>query len=111
MRISGLSVGAGGLASVTKQIATVLKERHPGLVVIDSFKALHAFADSNSDFREFLYELAGMLSAVAVSSLWVGEYGEAEIGSLPEFAVADAILNLATEGSASERCAFLQSGN
>jgi circadian clock protein KaiC len=93
----GAVVGAGGLASVSKQIATVLKERRPGLIVIDSFKALHAFADSNGDFRQFLHELAGMLGALAVSSLWVGEYEEAEVGSLAEFAVADAILSLTSE--------------
>jgi circadian clock protein KaiC len=65
--------------------------------VIDSFKALHAFADSHSEFRRFLHELAGRLSAFPVASLWVGEYEEAEVGSLPEFAVADAIVDLATE--------------
>ena len=93
----GAVVGADGLTGVTKQIAAVLKERRPGLIVIDSFKALHAFAGSHRDFREFLHELAAMLGALAVSSLWVGEYEEAETGSLPEFAVADAILSLSSE--------------
>jgi circadian clock protein KaiC len=103
----GAVVSTGGLASVTKQIAAVLKERRPRLVVIDSFKALHAFADSNGDFREFLYELAGMLSALAISSLWVGEYEEAEVGSLAEFAVADAILNLAAKSVGQREMRFL----
>ena len=40
----------------------MLKERRPGLIVIDSFKALHAFADSRSEFRRFLHELAGRLT-------------------------------------------------
>jgi circadian clock protein KaiC len=103
----GAVIGTGGLAGVTKQIATVLKERRPGLVVIDSFKALHAFADSNGDFREFLHELAGMLGALAVSSLWVGEYEEAEIGSLAEFAVADAILSLTSQKAGQRAIRFL----
>ena len=90
----GAIAGSDGLAGITERIATVLKERRPGLVVIDSFKALHAFTDSLGDFRDFLYQLTGMLSALAVSSLWVGEYEAAEIGSLAEFAVADAILSL-----------------
>ena len=34
---------------------------------------------------------------IPVASLWVGEYEESEVGSLPEFAVADAILDLAIE--------------
>ena len=42
----GATVSNDGLGGVARQIATVLKERHPGLIVIDSFKALHAFSDS-----------------------------------------------------------------
>jgi circadian clock protein KaiC len=103
----GAVLGAGGLAAITKRLTAVLKERRPGLIVIDSFKALHAFADSNSEFREFLHELAGMLGAFAVSSLWVGEYEEAEIGSLPEFAVADAIIRLSSERAGQRAIRFL----
>ena len=87
----GSTVSRDGLAGVTRQIAAVLRERRPGLVVIDSFKALHAFADSAGEFRRFLHELAGRLTAYPASSLWVGEYNEADAGSLAEFAVADAI--------------------
>jgi circadian clock protein KaiC len=93
----GPVVSDDGLAGVTKRLTAVLKERRPGLIVIDSFKALHAFADSQSEFRKFLHELAGRLGAFPVSSLWVGEYAAAEAGSLAEFAVADAIVGLSTE--------------
>jgi circadian clock protein KaiC len=103
----GSVVGGGGLGGVTKQIGMVLKERQPGLIVIDSFKALHAFAGSEGEFREFLYELAATLSALAVSSLWVGEYGSAEVGFLAEFAVADAIVDLATEKAGQREIRFL----
>lgn len=103
----GAVVGTGGLSGVTGRIATVLKERRPGLVVIDSFKGLREFADSNGDFREFLHALASMLSALSVSSLWVGEYEEAEVGSLAEFAVADAILHLTTERAGQREIRFL----
>ena len=103
----GAVVATDGLNGVTKQIAAVLKERRPGLIVIDSFKALHAFAESEGEFREFLHELAGMLSALAVSSLWVGEYESAEIGSLAEFAVADAIVDLATQQAGQREIRFL----
>jgi circadian clock protein KaiC len=103
----GAVVTTGGLGGVTKHVAAVLKERRPELIVIDSFKALHAFAENEGEFREFLHELAGMLSALAVSSLWVGEYGEAEIGSLAEFAVADAIVDLATERAGQREIRFL----
>jgi circadian clock protein KaiC len=104
----GSTVNSDGLAGVTKQITTVLRERHPGLVVIDSFKALHAFADSDSGFRRFLHELAGRLSAYPASSLWVGEYEDAEAGALAEFAVADAILSLTTQRAGQREIRFLQ---
>jgi circadian clock protein KaiC len=100
-------VSNDGLAGVTRQIAAVLRERHPGLVVIDSFKALHAFAETRGDFRRFLHELAGRLTAYPASSLWVGEYSEAEAGSLAEFAVADAIVSLAAERIGQREIRFL----
>jgi circadian clock protein KaiC len=73
----------------------LIKQRRPGMIVIDSFKALSAYAEG-AQFRQFLHDLAGRLSAFAASSLWIGEYGEEEIGVAPEFAVADAIICLST---------------
>jgi circadian clock protein KaiC len=84
-----------GLAGVLERIATLIKERRPAIMVIDSFKALSAYA-SDRDLRPFLHELAGRLSASPVSSFWVGEYSEEEVAVAPEFAIADAILLLAT---------------
>jgi circadian clock protein KaiC len=103
----GSTVSNDGLAGVTRQIAAVLRDRHPGLVVIDSFKALHAFAGSGGEFRRFLHELAGRLSAYPASALWVGEYNEVEAGTLAEFAVADAILSLVAEKAGQREIRFL----
>jgi circadian clock protein KaiC len=83
-----------GLAGVLDRVRNLIRERRPGLIVIDSFKALHPYAESSSDFRRVLHDLAGMLSAYPVTSLWVGEYGLDEIAVAPEFAVADAIIVL-----------------
>lgn len=104
----GATVTSQGLAGVARQIGAVLKERQPGLVVIDSFKALHAFADNSGEFRRFLHELTGRLSAYPAASLWLGEYEEAEVGSLPEFAVADAIVDLAAERVGQREIRYLQ---
>jgi circadian clock protein KaiC len=90
----GATVSQHGLTGVTDQIAAAIKERRPGLMVIDSFKALHAFAGDHADFRRFLHELAGRLSAFPAASLWVGEYDDGDIASMAEFAVADAIIDL-----------------
>jgi circadian clock protein KaiC len=103
----GEALSSGGLAGASSRITAVLEERRPQLIVIDSFKALHAFADTYGEFRKFLHELAGRLSAAPMASLWIGEYEEAERGSRPEFAVADAILDLATERFGQREIRFL----
>jgi circadian clock protein KaiC len=103
----GATAGTDGLAGVTRHIMSVLTERRPALIVIDSFKALHAFAENHTEFRRFLHELAGRLGAFPVSSLWVGEYEKTEAGSLPEFAVADAIVDLANEKFGQREIRFL----
>jgi circadian clock protein KaiC len=89
--------GEDGLAAVTERIAALIKERRPGLIAIDSFKALAAFADDARDFRRFLHDLAAMLTAFPATSFWIGEYGDQEARTAPEFAVADGIISLATE--------------
>ncbi len=104
----GATLNTGGLAGVTAHIARVLKERRPGLIVIDSFKALQAFATDHGAFRKFLHELAGRLGAFPAASLWVGEYEDTEIGTMAEFAVADAIIDLTTARSGSADLRFLQ---
>jgi len=104
----GATVNRGGLAGVVEQIARVVKERRPGLIVMDSFKALQAFADSYGEFRKFLHELAGRLGAFPAATLWVGEYEDAEIASMAEFAVADAIVDLTSERIGQREARFLQ---
>ena len=89
------TVNEGGLAAVLEQITTLIKERRPAILVIDSFKALSAYAD-DGDMRPFLHELAGRLTAAPLSSFWVGEYAEEDMRTAPEFAVADGIISLAT---------------
>ena len=77
--------------------ALLLRERRPGILIIDSFKALAAYADSHRDFRSFLYQLAADTGAVAGSSFWLGEYDLDTITGEPEFAVADSILGLGSQ--------------
>jgi circadian clock protein KaiC len=104
----GQTVSSEGLAGVAEQVAATLRQRRPGLVIIDSFKALRAFADSNGDFRRFLHQLAGRLTAFPAASLWVGEYEPADAALLPEFAVADAIVELAILRAGQRDMRFLE---
>jgi circadian clock protein KaiC len=103
----GAVLNEHGLAGVLEQVSDLIKQRRPGMIVIDSFKALSAYAEG-AQFRQFLHDLAGRLSAFATSSLWIGEYGEDEIGVAPEFAVADAIICLSTARAAEREARFLR---
>jgi len=97
-----------GLSGVLSHVDQLIKQHHPGLVVIDSFKALHAFAADPAEFRRFLHDLAGRLSALAASSFWVGEYDAADSSEAPEFAVADAIIALGTTRVSERETRILQ---
>src|SRR4029450_2845693 len=90
-------LGSKGLTAVVERVDALLKERRPAIMVIDSFKALGPYATDQGAFRRFLHSLAGQLSAFPVTSLWIGEYDPSELSTAPEFAVADAIVSLASD--------------
>ena len=104
----GATLNRAGLPGVAEHLARVLRDRRPGLIVIDSFKALQAFASGYGEFRKFLHELAGRLGAFPAATLWVGEYEDPEIGAMAEFAVADAIVDLTAERVGQRETRFLQ---
>jgi circadian clock protein KaiC len=101
-------LGEEGLAGVLRTFDALMKEYRPGLVVIDSFKALHPFAAGDGEFRRFLHNLAGRLTAVAASAFWVGEYHADQAQEAPEFAVADAIIALAVKRTAEQETRVLR---
>ncbi|MDQ6713301.1 MAG: hypothetical protein M3Z28_08970 [Candidatus Dormibacteraeota bacterium] len=104
----GAPLGDEGLPGVLARVDALIKEHHPGLVVIDSFKALHAFASGPGEFRRFLHDLAGRLTAMAASSFWVGEYDASDATDAPEFAVADAIVALSIRRISERQTRVLQ---
>ena len=104
----GEAVTNDGLPGVVDRIDELLKEQQPSYVVIDSFKALRAFARDEADFRRFLHDLAGRLTAVAASTFWIGEYDRLQASDAPEFAVADAIIALHAKRTAEREFRVLQ---
>jgi circadian clock protein KaiC len=104
----GTGLNSEGLPAVLDQMSKLLQTRRPGVIVVDSFKAMDPYAEQDGDFRRFLHELAGRLSAFPVTSFWVGEYDPREISEAPEFAVADAIISLRTERTAEREVRTLQ---
>jgi circadian clock protein KaiC len=93
----GELLGTRGLGGVLERTDQLIREFRPAIIVIDSFKALHPYAGDQGEFRRFLHRLAGRLSAFPVTSLWIGEYEDAELSTAPEFAVADAIVRLSSD--------------
>jgi circadian clock protein KaiC len=85
---------SAGLDGVLGTVSDLLRTHRPALIVIDSFKALSAFAATEGDYRRFLHDLAGRLSVLATSALWVGEYDADDTAAAAEFAVADTIITL-----------------
>lgn len=88
----------GGLEATIARLDSLLREHRPSFIVIDSFKALAAFAPDVATYRQFLYELAGRFSAMALSALLLGEYSATDqLGAAPESAVADVIVSLTAQ--------------
>ncbi|MGH3480126.1 MAG: ATPase domain-containing protein, partial [Nocardioidaceae bacterium] len=104
----GTTLNEGGLWESLERIHLLVKEHRSGVLVIDSFKALKAYADNEADFRRFLHELTGRLTALAISSLWVGEYTAEDALNSPEFAVADAVIDLRTKSTGERSIRYLR---
>ena len=104
----GQSLNEDGLPGVLARITKLLQQRRPAVLVVDSFKALRAYQSDEGAFRRFLHHLAGILSAMPVTTFWIGEYDAASASDAPEFAVADAILSLGTDRTAEREIRVLQ---
>jgi circadian clock protein KaiC len=92
-------LGAGlveqGPAAVVTRLRAAIRELSPRIIVIDSFKAVHDLSSSVAEMRRFVADLAGLLTAYDTTTFLVGEYSEEEVARYPEFAAADAIVELA----------------
>lgn len=90
---------------VPARVQELLVLHRPKIIVIDSFKALADLMPDRSSWRHRLDTLAGMLTAYDTTTFWVGEYTAAMMSDLPEFAVADGIVDLTRveRGSRDER--------
>jgi circadian clock protein KaiC len=91
----GLGIaGHGAPGEVLEAIDRFLKELRPGMVVIDSFRAFHAFAKDESEFRQFLHGLIRRLTASSTTSIWNAPYTREQAQEVAEFAAADGALSL-----------------
>lgn len=82
----------GGIGALLECVKQAIAKSGPKILVIDSFRALHDLSPSISELRRVLYEVTGLLTAYETTVFLIGEYTDEDARRLPEFAVADGIL-------------------
>ena len=87
------SNGEKALAHVTELIL----QYQPGLLVVDSFKAIHDVAESQAGLRRTLYQLAASLATLPCTALLVGEYAAGDLLGTPEVTIVDGIIELSNK--------------
>ena len=90
----GENVRNHGIRVLPEEVEALLDQTGAAFVVIDSVKALHDLSPDPVAFRIALFDLGRVLTAAGATALLVGEYESGEIARLPEFAVADGVLEL-----------------
>ena len=91
----GLASKSGtGVGEVLEAIDGMLKRLQPGILVIDSFRAFHALAKNENEFRLFLHGLIRRLTASATTSIWNAPYTKEQAQEGAEFAAADGAISL-----------------
>lgn len=90
----GLMLRESGVDQLAEVVTRLLMERRPGFIFIDSFKALTELMLTPQQRRNVIYDLASVLSSYQCTSFLIGEYAQETMTELPEFAIADVVLQL-----------------
>jgi circadian clock protein KaiC len=90
----GTELADEGIEALVPKVRERIKALGPKIIVIDSFKALHDIAPSMAAMRRVVHDLAGLLTAYDTTAFLVGEYPESHLPTLPEFVVADGIVEM-----------------
>jgi circadian clock protein KaiC len=90
----GLKLRTRGIDKITDIVADLFIKYRPGLVFIDSFKAINELLMPGPQRRTLIYDVVSALSAYRCTSFLIGEYAPEMTTDLPEFAIADVVLNL-----------------
>lgn len=101
----GVTLAENGINALIPYVEETIHSLAPKIIVIDSFRALHDLADSVQDMRRMLHKLTGMLTAFETTVFLIGEYTEEHSRTLPEFAIADGIVQFlrSTQSTRDER--------
>jgi circadian clock protein KaiC len=79
------------------ELSRLVDEYEPQVIAIDSFKAITDLMPDSRAARAFAYELATRTATWGATAFLLGEYGPQEVSRRAEFAVADGVLQLASE--------------
>ena len=90
----GLMLRDDGIEKLPEIVADVLAVRRPRFVFIDSFKALNELLVAPQVRRTVTFDLASVLTSYNCTSFLIGEYADGMMTELPEFAIADVVLQL-----------------
>jgi len=90
----GSALRNGGPEKALQPLIDRVEREGADFVAIDSFKAIHDLLPGSAGSRMFVYDLAVGMAAWGATTLLVGEYTAEEIGTAPEFAIADGIVQL-----------------
>jgi len=90
----GMMVRKAGVEKLAEVVTDLIIKYKPSLLFIDSFKGLNELLETSVERRTVLYDLATVLTAYECTTFLIGEYAEAMTTDLPEFAIADVVLNL-----------------
>ncbi|HKO35267.1 MAG TPA: ATPase domain-containing protein [Pyrinomonadaceae bacterium] len=89
----GLMLREQGIEKLPEIVADMLVARRARFVFIDSFKALNELVERPLR-RNLIFDLATVLSTYDCTSFLIGEYAEATMTELPEFAIADVVIQM-----------------
>ena len=90
----GMTVRKAGIERIAETVTELLIKYKPGFIFVDSFKGINELLQSTVERRTVIYDLATVLTAYRCTSFLIGEYATEMTTDLPEFAIADVVLNL-----------------
>ena len=89
----GLMLREQGIEKLPEIVTDLLAARRARYLFIDSFKALNELIEYPQR-RNLIFDLATVLSTYECTSFLIGEYAEAMMTELPEFAIADVVIQM-----------------
>jgi circadian clock protein KaiC len=83
-----------GIMALAEAVTELITRHRPKIIVIDSLKALSELGPSPEARRLALFDLATLLTSQDCTTFFLGEYASEMMTDLPEFAIADSIVQL-----------------